>query len=252
LQTQFKRMKQEKQWFEAWFDTSYYHSLYKNRNDEEAQLFIQAIVDHLGINANIRILDLACGKGRHAKYLNSLGMDVTGVDLSQNSIQFAQQFSNERLQFHVHDMREVLNLGNFDIVLNLFTSFGYFDSLDENLKVLNAIHTILPENGILLLDFFNATKVISNLCPFEIKTEDGIDFHIRKEYDGKHIFKHIEFQDNNEKYHFTERVQALKKEDFIELLNQSAFELKSVHGNFQLEEFNEEHSDRCIIIAQKK
>ena len=110
-------------WFESWFDTEYYHILYKERNDEEAQLLMDNLTHYLNLPEDAKILDLACGKGRHAIYLNSLGFDVTGADLSENSIKEASEFANEKLHFKVHDMRETCN-EKYDAIFNLFTSFG--------------------------------------------------------------------------------------------------------------------------------
>lgn len=99
---------QKKAWYASWFDTPYYHILYKDRDYDEAQLFIDNLTHYLNIAEDATILDVACGKGRHAIYLNSLGYDVVGTDLSSNSIEEAKAFENEKLHFEVHDMREPL------------------------------------------------------------------------------------------------------------------------------------------------
>ena len=76
----------EKQWFETWFDTEEYHQLYKNRDDHEASIFIGKLIQFLSPAPNASFLDIACGKGRHAKPINDLGYKVVGYDLSSNSI----------------------------------------------------------------------------------------------------------------------------------------------------------------------
>ena len=118
-------------WFAHWFDSPYYHLLYKNRDNEEAQVFINKLVSHFKIPKKSKILDIACGKGRHATYFNKKGMDVMGVDLSHNSINSAKKAENATLKFAVHDMRKVFQKNRFDIVTNLFTSFGYFEKDEE-------------------------------------------------------------------------------------------------------------------------
>ena len=132
-----------KDWFVDWFDTPYYHILYQNRNDLEAKKFIQTLMGHLKLPKSSKILDLACGKGRHSKTLNELGYDVLGVDLSENSINEAKRLSNDTLSFRVHDMREVLVGTKFDAIFNLFTSFGYFDSNKENERMCASIAQML-------------------------------------------------------------------------------------------------------------
>src|SRR4051812_27347081 len=92
-------------WFKDWFNSPYYHILYKKRDDKEAQGFMDALAKHLQLNASYKIWDLACGKGRHSIYLNSKGLNVIGTDLSENSIKEALKHSNETLEFYKHDMR---------------------------------------------------------------------------------------------------------------------------------------------------
>jgi cyclopropane fatty-acyl-phospholipid synthase-like methyltransferase len=241
----------KKEWFAEWFDTSYYHTLYQNRNDEEAEQFISNLHHFLQLESGSKVLDLACGKGRHSVTLNKLGLDVLGVDLSPNSISDASQFSTEGLMFEVHDMREVIPNKHFDAIFNLFTSFGYFDEITDNDRVIKAIRSMLREEGILVIDFMNAVRIIASLVTEEEKELDGIVFKINREYDGKHIYKHIRFEDQGQSFHFTERVQALKQHDFIELLTQNKFEIIRTFGDFDLHPFEENTSDRLIIIARK-
>jgi SAM-dependent methyltransferase len=242
---------ESKEWFESWFDTSYYHILYKNRNEEEAKLFISKLVDLLKIKEGSNVLDLACGKGRHSKTLNEFGMNVLGVDLSKKSIESAKSYENETLKFEVHDMRLKLNSITFDYIFNLFTSFGYFDDFSDNCKVIDAIYDALKPNGIVVIDFMNSEKTILNLINEEIKTEDTIKFNIKRNFNGSHIIKNILFTDKNKEFNYTEKVQALKLEDFNNLLSSSKFKILNTFGDFHLSRFNPESSDRLIIIAQK-
>ena len=92
------------EWVGEWFGSPYYHILYKNRDSNEARLFLDKLIDYLGIKKEDKILDLACGKGRHAVYLNEKGLDVTGFDICQENIRKAKDHENDRLHFHVHDM----------------------------------------------------------------------------------------------------------------------------------------------------
>lgn len=241
----------KKEWFEEWFDTSYYHTLYKHRNDEEAAQFIERIVAELPLKTGAHVLDLACGKGRHSITLNKLGFNVLGVDLAANSIEKAQVFKNETLQFSVHDMREIIANQKFAAIFNLFTSFGYFDSINDNSKVIQAIHEMLEDEGLLIIDFMNATRVINQLVLQEIQTIDGLTFEITRNYDGTHIFKRIQFNDQGKAFDFTERVQALKIGDFTQLLVNNGFEIMRTFGDFQLNDYQENDSDRLLIIAKK-
>ena len=242
----------KKEWFAAWFDTSYYHMLYKNRNDEEAFNFIQNLAGNLNLEKGSRVMDLACGKGRHSVTLNKLGFDVLGVDLSANSIEQAKAFENDTLHFGVCDMRDAQTSNEFDCIFNLFTSFGYFDSQKDNAKVINAMHRMLKNDGLLVIDFMNAKRIIDSLVLEESKEVEGVVFNITRHYDGEHIFKNIKFEDKGEQFDFTERVQALQIEDFETLLKANGFNILSTFGNFDLKEFEKSTSDRLIVIAQKK
>jgi SAM-dependent methyltransferase len=241
----------QKEWFSEWFNSPYYHILYQNRDEKEAEFFLENVVRQLAITQNHRIVDLACGKGRHAKYLNSLGFDVTGVDLSPKSIECASTFANNRLHFEVQDLRCLHFEQPFDIALNLFTSFGYFKSIEEDELVVKNIHSILSPNGIVLIDFFNADYVVQKLIERESKTIQGIQFHISKWVEKGFIYKKIEVLDRDKTFEFTEKVQALSFSQFRQLLNTEQFTIKDVYGSYALEPFNAGSSERLIIVAQR-
>ena len=242
---------QKKEWFAEWFDTPYYHILYKNRDNHEARVFIKSLVDLLQLPEASSVLDLACGKGRHSITLNEFGYTVLGVDLSAQSIAHANQFSNSSLSFAVQDMREPIQSKRFDAVFNLFTSFGYFSSKHENEKVCQAMAQMLNTGGKLVIDFMNAQKVIQNLVPSELKKVQDIEFDIKRIYSGTHIIKQISFQDKGQKFEFQEQVQAIDLSMFKELLA-PYFTIDSIFGSFELNEYIASESDRLIIIATRK
>ncbi len=239
-------------WFESWFDTKYYHMLYGNRNDSDARIFLDNLCESRNYSKNDSILDLACGKGRHAIYLNKLGFNVTGVDLSKESIVEAKKKEKEGLSFFVHDMIAPIENKSFDIVLNLFTSFGYFDSKDENLEMLNSIKTYLNWGGELVIDFFNANKVIENLVESEQKQVADINFDIKRKVEGGYIVKEINFTDKGQEYQFIEKVSAFKLKDFEQMFNEVGFVIKKIAGDYEMNEFNSDNSDRLIFCLGLK
>ncbi len=239
--------KETNNWFASWFDTPYYHILYKDRDYEEAQQFMDNLTNYLNLPENAKILDLACGKGRHSIYLSQLGYDVTGADLSENSIAEASSFANEKLHFTVHDMREPFN-EKFDAIFNLFTSFGYFDNEEDNLKALKAMHNSLSEYGFAVIDFMNVDYVIKNLIPNEVKTVDGIDFKIKRYVKDSYIYKEIDFEAEGEHYHFTERVKAFTLQDFEKLMDEAGIYLLDIFGDYKLHRFYKNESERLIMI----
>lgn len=235
------------QWFASWFDTPYYHILYKDRDYTEAQLFMDNITQYLNLPENAKILDLACGKGRHSIYLNQLGYSVTGADLSENSIEEAKKFENNTLRFQLHDMRIPFE-EQFDGIFNLFTSFGYFENDEDNLKTLIAIKDSLSEYGFAVIDFMNVPNVLNNLVEKETKTVDGIDFQIKRFCIDGYIYKEIDFEDQGESFHFTEKVKALTLQDFENLMEQAGIFLLDVFGDYKLKKFHKTESERLIMI----
>jgi len=238
-------------WFAHWFDSPYYHSLYKNRDEREAQIFIDNLIDYLQIPKGSKLIDIACGKGRHAKYFNQKGMDVVGVDLSLNSIKTAKKDENKNLQFSLHDMRENYQEDTFDVVTNLFTSFGYFENNKDEQKAINAMASNLKKEGLLIIDFMNAKKVIANLVLNEQKRIDGIQFDIIRQVKDGYILKDICITDGKEQQQFQEKVKAITLADYSELIANAELKIIDIFGNYKLDDFDEEISDRLILICKK-
>ncbi len=240
-------LKDSTMWYASWFDTPYYHILYKDRDYKEAKTFMDTLTKYLSLTLGEKILDLACGKGRHSKYLNTLGFDVTGVDLSKNSIEYASQFENDTLKFEVHNMCEPYP-AKFSAVFNLFTSFGYFDNEEDNLNTIKAIKSDLNDTGFGVIDFMNVEYIIENLVPEENKIVDGITFDIKRYYKEGYIIKEIRFTDNQEDFFYTERVKSITLDDFKAYFSKADIHLLDIFGDYQLKKFNVKNSPRLILI----
>ncbi|PKQ46528.1 class I SAM-dependent methyltransferase [Confluentibacter flavum] len=234
-------------WFSSWFNTPYYHILYRDRNDTEAHAFMDTLTNYLNIPEQGTILDLACGRGRHAMYLNTIGYDVTGVDLSENNIKHAKKHENHRLRFDVHDMCKPYKR-QFDAVFNLYTSFGYFDFDVDNLNTIKAIKANLNETGFGVIDFMNSALVIENLVPEEIKTVGEIDFNLKRFVENGYIIKDITFEADGEAHHYQERVKAFSLKDFEALFEQADTYLLDVFGDYKLNKFRPQTSERLVMI----
>jgi SAM-dependent methyltransferase len=248
----------DKCWFENWFNSPYYHVLYKSRNDKEAEFFIDKIVDLIQPSGNTTFLDLGCGKGRHAIHLHKKGFDVTGIDLSPENIAFAkleleqQAINAPKIRFEVKDMRQIDAKETFDFVLNLFTSFGYFDNPADDYATIKAISEALKPNGKLVIDFMNANKVISNLVLHEVKIIDNVEFEITKKVENQFIIKEIKFKDKGKEYCYYEKVKALTLADFEKYFAASNLKIVDLRGNYSLDAFDLEVSPRLILVAQKQ
>ncbi len=241
-------------WFESWFNTPYYHILYQNRDEKEASQFLDNLVAYLKIEPPASVLDVACGKGRHAIYLNKLGFNVVGIDIAPNNIYAAnEQVKLENLNninFYVRDMRHPYLLGQFDWVCNLFTSIGYFENHEDNQQVIAQCSQALLPNGKFVLDFFNPDKVIKNLKEQEIKKIEGVEFFITRKLESGFILKTIEIRDTNEVHTFYEKVKAIQYDEFMDYFMACNLACKQVFGSYQLEDF-ESNSDRMIFVLEK-
>lgn len=237
-------------WFKTWFDSKYYHILYKNRDEKEAIRFLDNITQYLKITKG-NILDVGCGKGRHAKYFNELGFNVVGIDLSLNSISIAKQKETQDLKFHQFDMRKVFKENSFNLVTNLFTSFGYFDNTQDEQKSINAMSKNLKKDGLLIIDFMNVKKIIKNLVGEESKEINKVKFDITREFKDDYILKNINITDNNVSLRFQEKVHALTLFDFSEMIQKSGMSIIDIFGSYNLDSFDASKSERLILIARK-
>ena len=242
-------MKKQKDWFVSWFDSPYYHILYKHRDDTEAQLFMQNLVNTLKFSKTHLLLDLACGKGRHSIYLNSLGYNIDGADLSINSIKHAKQFENERLHFFEHDMRDAFSK-KYDVILNLFTSFGFFEDDNDDIAVLQNIKNGLNKDGVAIIDFMNSKSVLNGLVKDEIVEIDNITFNISRYIKDGFVIKEINFIADKENYTFYEKVKLLPLEKIKKYIEKVGFSIKYVFGDYELNTFDEEKSNRLILVLE--
>jgi SAM-dependent methyltransferase len=179
------------------------------------------------------------------------GFDVCGIDLSPKSIFEADKSSNDKLEFFVHDMRRMFRTNYFDCVVNLFTSFGYFEKESENLLSVQNISKALKPDGLLVLDYLNTQKASCNLRSTEEIWIHDIRFSIKKSIRNSFIVKEISFRDGDEDFHFVEKVALLELEHFEKYFLDSGLKLLNLYGNYQLESFDPAHSDRLIMTAVK-
>ena len=241
----------DKQWFETWFDSPYYHQLYCNRDEIEAHNFISKLSAYLQLPIGSSVLDIACGKGRHSRFFSSLGYDTTGIDLSPHSIAYANTFSTEHLHFQEWDMRKVYKAESYDIVVNLFSSFGYFDEEADDQTAIQAMADNLKPNGILVMDYLNAGAIIKLIKPRDIIDRGEIQFHIKKRIENGFIKKEIDFIANGENQHYEEQLKIIKPAQFEKLFAASALRIIALFGSYDLEDFDAEKSLRQIIVASK-
>lgn len=235
--------------YKSWFDTPFYHILYKNRDYKEAEIFTKKLMEFLKLPLKSKILDLACGKGRHSINLNKMGYGVIGVDNSIESIKKASEYNSQTLKFKVHDMRKPLGQ-KFDLIVNLFTSFGYFDDFNDNLKTLDSIKSSLNEGGLAVIDFLNIKYVKNNLINENIEEIDGIKFYLNRFIKNGFLIKNINFKHELNEYNFQEKVRSLDLDDFKSMFKQSKIEILHIFGDYKLNSFDINSSKRLIFVLK--
>lgn len=243
----------EKEWYREWFNSPFYHKLYFQRDEAEAQKFMLRLLQYLNPSFNSRMLDVACGRGRHSRFLAEQGFDVTGIDLSYNSIEYAKRFEKENLHFYQHDMRLPMWINYFDYVFNFFTSFGYFATRREHDDAIRTIAKSLKHGGAVLFDYLNVHYVEEHLVHDEMKTIDDTQYEIHRWMDEDHFYKKITVNDLSldSPKEFTEKVAKLSLGDFTDMLSFQNLQVKEVFGDYDLNGYDVRKTPRMVVVGEK-
>ena len=245
---------QTQPWFKDWFNSPYYHQLYFNRDQQEAAAFIDKLIAYLQPAPGSRILDVACGKGRHSIHLANKGFDVTGIDLSEYSIAEALKYESANLHFYRHDMRLPFWINYFNYAFNFFTSFGYFKTAREHDNAIRTISQSLVSGGIFVIDYLNVHYAEDHLVHSFDKEIDGVNYYITKWLDETHFYKKIIVEDDalEEPLVYTEKVAKFSLGDFTEMLAYQDLQIQEVFGDYNFAGYDVRKSPRLVIIAKKK
>ncbi|MBS4066598.1 MAG: class I SAM-dependent methyltransferase [Chitinophagaceae bacterium] len=247
-------MQQKKSWYRNWFNSPYYHLLYFKRDEQEAAAFIDALLLKLQPSSNAKMLDVACGRGRHSIYLASKGYFVTGIDISEESIEEALQFSKDNLEFFVHDMRLPFRMNYYDFAFNFFTSFGYFRTRREHDNAIRTIAQSLQPGGVFVIDYLNTHYVENHINYKSEIVKEGVTFDITRWLDETHFYKKIIVEDENkfdEPLIYTEKVAKFSLGDFNDMFAFHGLQVQEVFGDYALGTYDTKHSPRLIIVARK-
>ncbi len=243
----------ENVWYADWFNSPFYHKLYFERDEKEAEDFIDELIKYLKPEQGSRMLDLACGKGRHSKKLAAMGYQVTGIDISPDSISFARQFEQDNLEFFEHDMRLPFWGNYFDYVFNFFTSFGYFNTQREHDDSIRTISSGLKPGGYFVIDYLNVHFAEEHLVHNELKQLGSTSYEIHRWEDDSHFYKRIIVSDpalvSSQEY--IEKVTKFSLGDFTDMLSYRGMQIKEVFGDYHFNAYDIKKTPRLIIIAQK-
>ena len=168
------------QWFENEdFWRTFYPFMFGERKTAAAQGEVEQVLALSGV-AHGRVLDLCCGPARHSFVLAQKGFEVTGVDRSPFLLGKARAAAaGAGVEFVEADMREFVRPGTFDLALSLFTSFGYFESRDEDLAVLRNVRASLKPGGLLVMDVMSKEYVISQGTPTRWEVWPTGEIHVQ-------------------------------------------------------------------------
>ena len=240
-------------WFKNWFNSPYYHQLYFNRDTSEAAAFINKLITYLKPATGSTMLDVACGKGRHSMQLASNGFDVTGIDLSEDSIKEALQQQGEKLHFYQHDMRLPFRINYFDYAFNFFTSFGYFKTQREHDNAVRTIAQSLKPGGTFVMDYLNVHYSEDHTVHHSEKEINDVNFIITKWYDEDYFYKKITIEDEGlqEPLVYTEKVAKFSLGDFTEMFAYQGMQIQEVFGDYAFTHYDIRKSPRLVMIAKK-
>lgn len=242
------------EWFEEWFNTDEYLDVYRDRNNAEAKELVELILKFININPKGEVLDLACGAGRHSILFAQKGFKVTSVDLSEKLLSVAKRTAEENnveIDFIKSDLRNFSTDKTFDLVLNLFTSFGYFEDDKENLRLFDIAFKYLKNSGYFVLDYFNKTYLENNLVKESKDNFEHCTLVQKRHIENNRVIKDIFINRNGKNIHFRESVRMFSKKELISAVEDAGFKVSNIFGGFSAEDFDDMNSQRIIIIAQK-
>ena len=229
-----------------WYKTAFrydYLRVYPHRNDEEARRQVDFLVDKVDVLPSCEVLDLGCGDGRHSLELTRRGFRVTGLDLSEELLERARRRTADEgldVTFIQGDMRDPPAVGAYDLVVNFFTSFGYFREDGENARVLEAISRALRPGGCFLMDYLNREYVISTLVPSDRRTVEGMEVEQRRWITGDptaagshvRINKQVRIWEGGAERSYDESVRMYTLEELEAMMDRAGLMVTQTFGDF--------------------
>ena len=242
-------------WYKDWFLDANYRVVYEHRDEGEAAQMLDLIEQTIGRDTDRRVLDLGCGSGRHAISFARRGYkDVTGVDLSSTLLNEAKVSADALgldVRFIERDMRE-LPSETFDLVVNLFTSFGYFDKDEENALVIANVASHLNPGGYFVIDFLNSQFVREHLVAHDERVlPGGARLEQSRWIENGRIEKRLLIRNGLEAQEYIESVRLFDASDFIQMFGMCGLRVEHTFGSYFGEPFDSRRSSRLILFARK-
>jgi SAM-dependent methyltransferase len=240
-----------KDWFKDWFNSEEYLNVYEHRDNDDAQKLLDLIIRETNLARNSSVLDAACGAGRHSMNLMLRGFKTTGFDLSKLLLKKAKcdaALQNIEIDLFCADIRNIYLRKKFDLIINLFTSFGYFDNDSENFCFVKTAFDLLNEKCYYVLDYLNANYVINNLVPETIRESGDKKIVERRRIEEGRVVKEITVYNGIKKNSYLESVRLFSKEKIIREIEKIGFNVDKLFGDYSGSVFNENESPRLILF----
>lgn len=225
-------------WFKQWFD-ELYPVVYSSRDRRNADFEVRFIAAQLPEIAKFSCLDLGCGDGRHLPGFGDIASCVVGVDYSPSLLAIAKASIAGRgnISLARADFRDLpFHHGSFDLITSLFTGFGYLDSDDEHLRLLQEWRLVLKPGGNFVLDFLDREFVLANIVPRSEREESGFRIIERRALssDRLRIDKELEVVSTStgEVRSYFESVRAYSSEELGQLLNKAGFTINKIFSDY--------------------
>ncbi len=246
-------------WYEKAFGSRYLE-VYSHRDQKEAEMALE-LIEHVAAFGGSRgrmVLDLACGQGRYSRLLAGKGHRVAAVDLSMPLLEHGKadspvEYPSAGQVWYVRaDMREVPFNGSFELAISMFTSFGYFQTDEENMSVLRQISAALAPGGRWVIDYLNRPRVIDTLVPHDSSTRGGLKITQRRRLeDGeRRVVKEVMIEGPEGSQQWTESVRMYGREELEGMLAASGLGVENVYGDYCREEYT--HDSPRLILAGRK
>lgn len=244
------------EWFRQAFGEEYL-ALYSHRNDEEASQLTDLILRTTQRTAGMRVLDAPCGAGRYMRAFEAAGLRAFGFDLSQPLLENALTSGTRRGTFVRSDMRAIpFKLSSFDLVVNLFSSLGYFDDDYTNYAVLCELVNLCRTDGWLVVDFMNSDHVRRTLQPESHRTmPNGTRVHDRRWIGGTppRVNKETRLTSpGGETITLNESVRLFTPDELRKQLDRCGLKIEQEFGDYTGTRFDENTSPRLILMGHRR
>lgn len=248
-------------WYRRAFE-SLYPLIYRHRDDESAAREVAGLRRTLDLDPPARVLDVGCGTGRHMAAFGDAGFDVFGMDLSMTLLRQAvgprDGDGPERRgrglagRLVSADMRAVPFDAAFDLTVNLFTSFGYFEEEEANVTALRSMASTLRRKGRLVLDHMNRPYVERYGQGEDEREVDGLTVRSRRRVEGNRVVKRMTVTDAaGRSTRIDERVRLYGASEMRAMFEAAGLEATAVYGTFDGEGLSEA-SARMITIGARR